>query len=333
MHPRKLRKALISTIKAQIPAFIWGPPGVGKSQLTQQIAADLEFDLIDLRLSQLDPADIRGIPSIDIENRLSVWNAPEFLPRPGVHADNGILFFDELNSAHPATQTVAYQLILDRKVGDYTMPDGWTALAAGNRAEDKAIVNRMSSALSNRFLHLDFTVFPEDWIAHATAAKFIPEVISFIRYMPQMLHNMPTEGELERAFPTPRSWEFVSTLLPFVDKELEFEIISGLVGEGTAGQFVAYNEIYTNLPDLDKILDDPDSVHVDDTNPAVMFAVAGALSHRAKAENFEKILQYADRMPPEFQTILIRDALGVNKDLRHEKAFKNWTKKNANALI
>lgn len=331
MHPRQLKKALVSTIRAQVPAFIWGPPGVGKSDLTKQTAAELEMGLIDLRLSQLDPADVRGIPSIDFENRLSIWNSPEFLPQEERDGLNGLLFFDELNSAHQATQAVAYQLILDRCVGNYVLPDGWVCIAAGNRMEDKAIVNRMSSALSNRFLHLDFTVLNDDWIAHATSAGFIPEVISFIRYMPQMLHNMG-DGT-DRAFPTPRTWEKISDILPYVDKNLELDIISGLVGEGTAGQFIAYNEIYSNLPDLDKIIDDPDSVKVDDSNPAIMFAVCGALAHRAKAENFEKILQYGDRMPPEFQTILIRDSLATNRDLRHEQCFKNWTRKNANALI
>jgi len=331
MHPTQLKKALSSAIKAQVSTFIWGPPGIGKSKLTQQLAEEMNMELIDLRLSQLDPADIRGIPSIDIKNRLSIWNSPEFLPREGVNKENGILFFDELNSAHPATQTVAYQLILDRRVGNYVLPDGWTCMAAGNRMEDKAIVNRMSSALSNRFLHLDFTVYFEDWVIWATRSKIIPEVISFIRYQPQMLHNMG-DGT-ERAFPTPRSWEFVSKLLPHTDKELQLDIITGLVGDGAAAQFIGYNEIYSNLPDPDKILSDPDSVTVDDDNPAIMFAVAGALAHRATEKTFEKILKYADRMPPEYQTILIRDSLATNKDLRHEKCFKEWTRKNANALL
>jgi hypothetical protein len=334
MQPRKLRRALLSAIKTQLPVFIWGPPGVGKSALTQQIADEIDYDLIDLRLSQLDPADIRGVPAIDFENRLTIWNAPEFLPRKGVHGDYGILFFDELNSAHRDTQTVAYQLILDRKVGNYVLPDGWTVLAAGNRMEDSAIVNPMSSALSNRFMHLDFTINNDDWITHATANKFIPEVVSFIRYLPQYLHNMGEPGSKpERAFPTPRSWEYVSRILPNTEEDLKYDIVAGNVGEGVAGQFIAYIDIYTNLPDLDKILNDPDSVHVDTGRPEVMFAVSGALAHKANEDTFDKILQYADRMPPEFQTILIQDALSANKELRHQQCFKDWTRKNANVLI
>lgn len=333
MRPLQLRKAIVAAIRSKISAFVWGPPGIGKSQLTMQIAAELGYGLIDLRLSQLDPADIRGIPSIDTKKRLSLWNSPEFLPIEERDGEHGVLFFDELNSAHPATQTVAYQLILDGRVGNYVLPPGWVCIAAGNRMEDKAIVNRMSSALSNRFIHFDFEVYYEDWIQWANTAAILPEVVSFIRWKPQMLHQFDDADA--RSFPTPRTWEFVSKIIPHVvaDLDLEYDCVSGLIGEGAATEFIAYNKIFSNLPDPDKILNDPDSVKVDTDDPAIMFAIAGSLSHRASEKTFEKILRYADRMPPEYQTILVRDSLHKVPDLRFNDHFKAWTRKNANVLL
>ena len=330
MRPLQLKKTILSAIDAQIALFIWGPPGVGKSKLTLQTTEEIDYGLIDLRLSQLDPADIRGIPSIDHEKHLSIWNAPEFLPRVEEHGEKGVLFFDELPNAHPATQTVAYQLILDRKVGNYVLPDGWTVLAAGNRMEDKSHTHRMSSALSSRFLHVDFEVFYEDWIAWAGPAGIIPEIISFIRWRPSLLHKMDPDA---RSYPCPRTWEFGSVMLPRIEPDIEFDVMAGLVGEGAATEFIAYNKIFRKLPDPDEILKNPDKVKVNLDDPAVMFAITGSLAHRADKTNFEKILKYGDRMPPEYQTILIRDSLAKTNDLRHEACFKKWIRKNSSVLL
>ena len=332
MIPSQLRLAMKAAIKARISGFLWGPPGVGKSQLMHQVAEDLNFGLIDLRLSQLDPADVRGIPSIDHERRLSIWNAPEFLPRPESHPEFGILFLDELNSAHPATQTVGYQLVLDHRVGDYVLPPGWTCFGAGNRAEDKAIVNRMASALSNRFIHFDFEVNHDDWLAWAAErGDIIPEVSSFIRWKPQALHKFDDPNA--RSFQTPRTWHMVSRILPFTSPDVEYDVVSGLVGEGAATEFIAYNKIFRDLPDPAKIIKNPDKIKVDLTNPAIMHAIAGSLAHYADEETFEPILRYADQMPPEYQAILVRDALSRNRDLRTTECFKKWTRKNANVLL
>ena len=329
MRSSVLKKAVTASIRADLAAFIWGPPGVGKSDMVREIGNDMDMNLIDLRLSQMDPVDIRGIPSVDRETKTTSWNPPDFLPTVERHGPNGILFFDELNSAHQASQTVAYQIILDRKVGDYELPPGWIPIAAGNRMEDKAIVNRMSSALSTRFQHFDFDVYWEDWVQWANQNNIHPEVISFIRWKNAALHKMNTE---ERSFPCPRTWAFVSKFLPHASPEFEYEGIAGIVGPGAAGEFITYTKIYRDLPDPDKIIADPQ--HGSITNePSVMFAICGSLSHRATETNFDKIVEFAERIPHEYQTIMLRDSMARIPELRHHKSFKAWTRKNAKDLL
>jgi MoxR-like ATPase len=160
VKPTEIRKALETLIPLQQPAFVWGAPGVGKSDTMRQVTAALNRVLIDIRAVLLDPVDLRGLPSINGDSRAH-WCPPAFLPTGG----EGVLFLDELNAAPPLTQAACYQLVLDRQLGEYRLPDGWTVIAAGNRETDKAVTHRMPSALANRFVHLDFEVNLDDWVA------------------------------------------------------------------------------------------------------------------------------------------------------------------------
>lgn len=207
MIPSHIARALTTLLPTRQPVFLWGPPGVGKSQIVAQTAAGLGLDLIDIRAVLLDPVDLRGLPQIDADGRTH-WRAPAFLPAGG----QGVLFLDELNAAPPLVQAACYQLILDRALGEYQLPDGWTVLAAGNRDQDRAVTHRMPSALANRFVHLEIEAHLEDWVAWATCCGIRPEVISFLRFRPSLLHDFDP-AVASRAFPTPRSWQFVSVML------------------------------------------------------------------------------------------------------------------------
>ena len=157
-----LKEALIPLIDSQIPTFIWGSPGVGKSSLVAQIALEKNMKFIDLRLSLLDPTDLRGIPFFAKEEKKAVWAKPEFLPDTDC-LDYGILFLDEINSAPPTIQAAAYQLILDRKIGEYTLPQNYSIIAAGNYETDRGVTYRMPTPLANRFVHLNFDLDFESW--------------------------------------------------------------------------------------------------------------------------------------------------------------------------
>ena len=169
MKPTRVQEVLDNILKTRWSAFVWGPPGVGKSSIVREIADSKNWKLLDVRASLLDPTDLRGIPAI--EDGKAKWCPPAFLPSGN---SKGILFFDELNAAPPLVQASLYQLTLDRRIGEYTLPDGWRIIAAGNRAEDASVTFRMPAALANRFIHLDYEVDFDDWRAWAIREKVFP---------------------------------------------------------------------------------------------------------------------------------------------------------------
>jgi hypothetical protein len=327
VKPKQIKQSLEVSIKSQRPCFLWGSPGVGKSDCVRQVADNQKLELIDIRAVLLDPVDLRGIPSINGDN-LAHWCIPAFLPRKG----KGILFLDELNSAPPLVQAACYQLVLDRKLGEYELPEDWSVIAAGNLESDKAITHRMPSALANRFVHLKFEVDLEDWTEWALQNDIGTEVIAFIRFRPNLLHSFdPSKNE--KSFPTPRVWEFVSDLMKSgIPAEIEYDLIAGAVGEGAAAEFVGFLRIYRELPDPDVILMDPDSAHVPD-DPATLYAVCGALARRASENNFERVIKYANRLPAEFSVVLMKDAKNYNSEVVNTRAFIEWVSRNKEVLI
>jgi hypothetical protein len=339
MRPTQIAEALNLLIDAKQPTMLHGSPGVGKSQVVKQVADKKGMKFIDLRLSQLDPVDLRGVPSI--KNGQTTWNAPDFLPKDGT----GVLFLDEINSAAQATQAASYQLVLDRKLGDYEMPPGWAIIAAGNRTSDRAIVNQMSTALRNRFTHLTYEVNNEDWCDWALKNKIESEVIGFIRFRPMLLNEFEPRGgtkeekdRLQRmkdanAFATPRSWEYMSRVLgkkPSAD--IEYEIYSGIVGEGPAAEFMGFLKYYRDLPNLDAVLMNPGKAPVP-TEPATLYALSTGLAAKATEDNMERVVKYALRLPTEFQVLLVKDAVVRDPQLTTTKAFNQWAIANQEVLF
>lgn len=341
MRPTQITAALSYLINAKQPVMLWGSPGVGKSDVVRQIAKNRNIEMIDLRLSQLDPVDLRGVPSVDTKRHLTSWNAPDFLPTGG----EGILFLDEINSAAQATQAAAYQLVLDRRLGDYVVPPGWAIVAAGNRTTDRAIVNQMSTALKNRFTHLNYEVNNDDWCEWALRSNIEVAVLGFIRFRPMMLNEFEqrnsSKEELARiqklkdaqAFATPRSWEFMSKVVAQQPSpDIEYELYSGIVGEGCATEFMGYLKYYRNLPNLDALLMNPGAAKVPE-EPATLYALATGLATKATPDNMERVVKYTLRMPPEFQVLLIKDAVVRDNSLTQTKAFNEWAIKNADVMI
>lgn len=328
MKPSHVELALEVAIKAKRPVFIWGAPGVGKSQVVAKVAKKHGLDLIDVRAALLDPVDLRGLPFINGEGRVH-WAIPDFLPKDG----KGILFLDELNQGVPLVQAAFFQLIFDRCLGEYKLPDGWVVVAAGNRDTDGSITTRMATALKNRFLsHIDFDVDLEDWVSWALSADVAIEVISFIRFRPSLLHRFDPKSK-DNAFPTPRSWEFVSDILKTnPPKEIEYELIAGCVGEAAAAEFKGFIDVYRDLPDIDAILVNPSGEKVPE-DPAILYAITGALSRKASTTNFGRVLEYGKRMPAEFSVLLVRDSVQRTKELTKTRAFIEWSAENSDVLI
>lgn len=326
MRPSMAKKAIRKAIKIQRPIFVWGSMGIGKSEVIKQIADEEDMQLIDLRLSQLDAPDMRGFPHISFGKMC--FAMPDFFPDDA--KSRGVLFLDELNAAMPAVQAAAYQLILDRKVGKYQLPDGWAVVAAGNRESDQGVVYTMAAPLSNRFIHIDFDANFEDWRAHALKANFRTETINFMNFRPGLL-NAPDPDK--RAFPTPRSWKFVSDILDSdEDKEVERALINGAVGEGAASEFAAFLKIYRDLPNPDAVLMNPTKADVPKDN-ATLYALCGALSERASEANFDRLIQYCSRLKEVFQVLCIRDSVARHPPLADTAEFSKWAIENASVLV
>ena len=248
MTPSQLTAFLTKLIKEKLPisTMIWGAPGIGKSSIVASSAKEAGVQFIDLRLSQLAPTDLRGLPvpvhpSEEDKLGTSKWYPPEFLPREG----KGILFLDELNMAPPAMQGVAQQLILDRKIGNYKVPNEWLIWAAGNRKEDRASVFEMPTPLANRFLHLDVEVNYDCFKAYALSQELAEQVIAFLAFRPKLLHQIDDE---QKAWPSPRSWEMASRL---------FKVglpLNSAIGDGASAEFNSYIDIYKKVPDFNAIL-------------------------------------------------------------------------------
>lgn len=326
MKPSRITEALKVCIAAKQPTFIWGPPGVGKSDVVAQVAAELHYKLVDVRAVLLDPVDLRGLPHI--ENGEAQWCPPAFLPKG---KGKWILFLDELNAAPPLVQAACYQLILDRKIGEYELPKDAVVIAAGNRETDRAVTSRMPSPLANRFVHLDFDVDLDDWITWGLNNGVRTEVLAFQRFRPEMLYNFDPKRN-EKAFATPRSVTFLSRLMDANKGEIDFDLAKGVTGEGYAAEFVGFMNIYKSLPDPDMVIMAPKKAEVP-TDPATLYAICGAVAQKASDQNMKNVVTYANRLPDEFSVLLIRDCINRDENLVKTRAFIEWTSKHSDVLI
>ncbi|MBL0722087.1 MAG: MoxR family ATPase, partial [Sulfurovum sp.] len=253
MKSSDINRVVEKLIIQKLPVFIWGPPGIGKSSIVKSIAKDKSLEFIDLRLSLLDPTDLKGIPFFDAESSEGVWAKPSFLPKENDKRE-GILFLDEINTAPPSVQASAYQLILDRKIGDYTLPSGWSIISAGNRENDRGVIYKMPPPLANRFVHFEMDVDFADWKSWAYKNNINSSIISFLSYDKSMLFRFDATSS-QKSFATPRSWEFVNTILKSeLEDRLLLESISGAVGKEAGVAFINFRKVMQDLPPLKDIL-------------------------------------------------------------------------------
>lgn len=253
VSPNEAKKSIRKCVRVKRPVFMWGPPGIGKSDIVHQIGAEQGRIVIDVRLSLWEPTDVKGIPYYNADLKTMCWAPPVELPSDP--NSTAILFLDELNSAAPATQAAAYQLILNRRVGTYQLPDGVSIIAAGNRETDKGVTYRMPAPLANRFLHLELRTDFDDWLKWATTNRVHEQVVGYLGFAKQDLYDFDPRSS-SKAYATPRSWCFVSELLK--DDDLEestlTDLVSGAVGEGLAVKFMAHRRVAKQMPNPSDIL-------------------------------------------------------------------------------
>jgi len=255
--PTGIRKALTKCFNIQRPLFLWGPPGIGKSEIVADVAKEMGGLMIDLRLGQMDPTDIRGIPYYNKEEGIMDWAPPIDLPDTNTAAQYPavVLFLDEMNSAPPSVQAAAYQLVLNRRVGKYVLPDNVVLVAAGNRESDKGVTYRMPTPLANRFVHQEMRVDFADWQEWAVSNGIHSDVVGYLSFAKQDLYDFDAKSA-SRAFATPRSWSFVSELLEDddLDHDTLTDLVSGTIGEGLAIKFMSHRKISNKMPLAEDIL-------------------------------------------------------------------------------
>ena len=304
---KKLEDYLVKLTKAKITdsIMIWGAPGIGKSSVVSAVAKKNNLDFIDLRLSQLAPTDIRGLP--EPRDGISYWCPPEFLPRSG----SGILFFDEVNMAPPAIQGIAQQLILDRQVGSYKVPDGWFIWAAGNRKEDHAAVFDMPAPLSNRFFHLEVTTGLKEFKDYAIKSEIDDRIISFLNFRPNLLHRIDKNSP---AWPSPRQWVKSHNLLK---AGLD---IDPAVGTASAAEFRSFCKIYKTLPNIEAILNGDSAPNFpDDLSAKYALCVALALRSKTQKQIKHSLLYLAKKGTTEWLNQCTLDIYSILKEKRRAK--------------
>jgi MoxR-like ATPase len=348
MRPAQLAQVLETEFLAtadgrHTPVMLWGPPGVGKSDLVRQLGQRQDVRVIDLRLSQMEPSDLRGIP-FRVQD-LVQWAVPAMLPDAARHGARGVLFLDEITSAPPAVSAAAYQLILDRQLGEYRIPEGWAIFAAGNRQGDRGVTYAMPAPLANRFSHFEVDVDLDDWVQWAWAHGIDERLIGFLRFKPELIFDFDPARTLagEMAFPSPRSWEFAHrALAKFADRPaLLSGALAGCVGHAAGIECAAYLDTLERLPDLDAIVAGRDACVPDELD--LQYAVAAALVGRglrargsAQADQvWGHILDYAERLPlREIGVMLVADLhRSLGAPIFKLPAFKRWAERAAGVLL
>jgi hypothetical protein len=336
MKASECAKAVQWAIEAKRPILLEGAPGIGKSAIIAQVTQKLGFPLCDVRAVLLDPVDLRGLPHINGDQRAH-WCPPAFLPDSG----EGVLFLDELPQAAPLVQSACLQLTLDRRIGEYELPDGWAVVAAGNRQQDRTGAHRLIEALRDRFVCLTLDVSVEDWQAWAVNEGISPVVRSFIEYRPTLLHRFDPEQQAQ-AYPTPRSWSKVSLMQQGVPDELMHEMVAGCVGEAAAVEFMAFRQICQQLPAIDSVLANPLHATVP-SEPAVLYALSGALTERLRGADAgvttafcHYVNRWADEIRKEggreFATLAYRDGVQANRKLLNVPEADTWVRKHRHLL-
>ena len=337
-----------SLAKTLPPLMVWGAPGLGKSSIIRKAADDRGIGFIDVRLAQREPVDIRGLPVPGPDG--VKWLVSSDWPRDP--KSRGIILFDELTAADRSLQVAAYEFILDRRLGElYRVPDGWYICAAGNRTEDRAVAATMSSALANRFMHVELGGDVESWVAWAQKNDIRPCVTAFLRFRPEMLFRQDGEN-LERGWPSPRSWERVSRMLDVTDgeeEELQRSVVHGIVGDRTGVEFMEFRKLSEQFDDVRKLMLDPEAKITIPQRADLKYALCAAVAYHVwRGETEEEGRRLLDgfyrictALPSDFASMLMTDAMSGSKGLSREEAcerlfaspgYKEWAKKHGTAL-
>lgn len=334
MNTNELKNNIEIVLKANLVPFIVGQPGSGKSEVVAQVAKDMGAYLIDMRLAQLTPEDLNGLPFPDEETGTFSYFPLGQFPLKEIHDKPKkpvIIFLDELSSCAPDVQVSAYRLILDRQVGEYDLHDNVYIIGAGNREEDNAVVQSMSTALRSRMVHFELQVSTDSWLKWASQNGVDERVIAFINYAPNMLNTFSTfESEDTLTYATPRTIVMLSKVLEYIKKVSvkHTELITGIVGTKAGTAFISFVTVFNKLPSFEEIVKNPRKIKVSDRGD-INVAIVATLNNRVSRTTIKEVCIYVNRLPLEYQTLFYKTLTYNNKLLLISSHVKNWIANNS----
>ena len=329
-----LATAYCNIISANVPikkfpsVMLWGPPGVGKSQAVRQIGKRIKTQtgkrvhITDVRLLLFNPIDLRGIPTSNADKTLAVWLKPQIFQMD--ESDNivNILFLDEISAAPQSVQAAAYQITLDRVIGEHKLPENCIVIAAGNRTTDKSVAFKMPKALANRLMHIEVEGSFKSWKQWAIQSGINAKVVGFLSFRRERLMSFDSSTD-DLAFATPRSWEMVSNILNYVESDVDnvYSLVAGIVGCGAALEFRTWSKVYNELPDIEEIFDGKQPKIP--TRTDAMYALCSSMTayareHKDDIHRIANSIRYAQRLSPDFSTVLLKDYMYIEKDYRRK---------------
>jgi hypothetical protein len=322
----EIAETVTDYIEEDVPVWVWGAPGIGKSEVIAQTAKRLGMTVTDIRLASFDPVDLRGLPAI-VEG-LTKWLRPAIWP-----AMNGaptLLFFDEMDRAPVAVLNAALQIVLDRRIGEHVLPSNVRIAAAGNGVTDTRGTNKIPGATANRFAHV-YAEYDAATMRHHFNAKGLDvRLVAFLHLFEEYGYGKPVGAE--HAFPTPRQWEKANRFM-FRPSPRRRRAVAGLVGQAIADEFESFLDMYENAPRVPDILANPTGADVPDMKPSLLFAVAVALARAAKPDNFDAVQTYLRRIPKEFAIRSTVDAVTRDPALKRTRAYVEFEARNQSVTV
>ncbi len=347
-----LSEAYIRLIENETPlktmpsVMLWGPPGVGKSQAVRQISKNIETKtgkkcfVTDVRLLLFNPIDLRGIPTANADKTLAIWLKPQIFQMDDDESVVNILFLDEISAAPQSVQAAAYQITLDRVIGEHKLPENCIVIAAGNRVSDRSVANKMPKALANRLMHIEVETSVKNWIKWAQSSDIHPDIIGFLKQKRNALlvADVPSEN---LAYATPRTWEMVSNVLNYVEPDIDkaFNLISALVGVTMAVELRNWLNLNCQMPDIEDIFNGNCNM-IPATTDALYATVsemtAYAEEHKDDMDLIRNSIVYGCKLPPDFAVSLMKGYMNIEKDFKTKllkiPEFSRWMEKKGKLL-
>ena len=339
VNVRETIETLRAYVPARLPVMLWGGPGVGKSAAAKYIADEDGYTFHDIRALLMEPQDLQGLPTFrqdDAGRTRSDHALPMFLP-PSDSPDSHLFVLEEVTSAMPTMQAALYQMVFDRRIGEYRLPPGAAIIACGNRTTDRGVAYAMPTPLASRFVcHLDVEPDVVEWVEWGVGAGIETEVLFWMDYRPASLYEFDPKrvGQPNNhTFPCPRTWEFVSHYLRArrghgINEDLEVKILVGMLGEARGLEFAAFLRMWRQLPHPKAVHADPEGCRLPDT-PDARIALCGALYNHLDESNFGAVVTVAGRMEPEVGAYLMDMCIKKDDDLQYTKAYiEGWVSQN-----